>query len=98
MLRLARERAAGLPFGKPIDLREEYTAWIPLYTITELMALPDAPRFRDWYGRVVAGSTSSIANPGAREGALQARAEVAENAEDKVALGEHRDFGEPFAA
>ncbi len=78
VLRLARERAAGLPFGKPIDLREEYTAWIPLYTITELMALPDAPRFRDWYGTVVAGSTSSIANPDARAGALKARAEVAE--------------------
>jgi len=78
VLKLARDRAAGLPFGKPIDLREEYTAWIPLYTITELMALPDAPRFRDWYSRVVAGSTSSIANPAAREGALKARAEVAE--------------------
>ena len=42
------------------------------------MALPDAPRFRDWYATVVAGSTSSIANPAAREGALKARAEVAE--------------------
>ncbi len=78
VLRLASERAASLPFGQPIDLREQYTAWIPLYTITELMALPDAPRFRDWYGTVVAGSTSSIANPSAREGALKARAEVAE--------------------
>lgn len=78
VLKLARDKAAGLPFGKPIDLREEYTAWIPLYTITELMALPDAPRFRDWYSTVVAGSTSSIANPSAREGALKARAEVAE--------------------
>ena len=78
VLRLARERAEGLPFGKPIDLREAYTAWIPLYTITELTALPDAPRFRDWYGTIVAGSTSSIANPAARELALKAREEVAE--------------------
>ena len=45
VVKLARDKAAGLPFGKPIDLREEYTAYIPLYTITELMALPDAPRF-----------------------------------------------------
>ena len=78
VLQIARARAATLPFGQAIDLRERYTAWVPLYTITELTALPDAPRFRDWYSRIVAGSTSSIANPGAREGAFKAREEVAE--------------------
>jgi cytochrome P450 len=77
VLRLARERAAGLPFDTPLDLREAYAAWIPLYTITELMALPDAPRFRAWYSAVVAGSSSSIVNPEARVGALKARDKVA---------------------
>lgn len=77
VLRLAKSYAEALPFREVIDLRERYTGAVPLYTITELTALPDAPRFRDWYSTIVAGSTSSIANPGAREGALKAREEVA---------------------
>ena len=74
---LARDRAAGLPLGEPVELREEYAAWVPLHTITELLALPEAVRFRAWYQTIVAGGVSSIANPGAREAALVAREEVA---------------------
>ena len=73
---IARTQAAALPMGEPIELRERYAVWVPLLSITALTDLPEAARFRDWYRAIVAGSSSSISNPGAREGAFKAREEV----------------------
>jgi pulcherriminic acid synthase len=75
---IARRQAAALPLGETIDLRERYAMWIPLLAITELMALPEAARFRDWYRAMAAGGVTSIADPSLREAAFRARAEVEE--------------------
>ena len=76
VLEIARQQAAALPMGEPVELRERYAVWVPLLSITALTDLPEAARFRDWYRAIVAGSSSSITNPGAREGAFKAREEV----------------------
>ena len=73
---IAVRQAEALPMGQPINLREQYATWVPLLAITALTDLPEAARFRDWYRTIVAGGSSSIANPGAREAAFQAREEV----------------------
>ena len=46
--------------------------WVPLLVISRLTAIDDAPRLRHWYDAIMAGGTSSIGNPGAREAALEA--------------------------
>jgi cytochrome P450 len=73
---IAVRQAEGLPMGQPINLREQYATWVPLLAITALTDLPEAARFRDWYRTIVAGGSSSITNPGAREAAFKAREEV----------------------
>jgi len=73
---IARRQAARLPLGEPLDLREDYAMWVPLLAITELMAIDEAPRFRSWYRRIVAGGVSSISDPSAREDAFRARGEL----------------------
>ena len=73
---IAVRQAEGLPMGQPLNLREQYATWVPLLAITALTDLPDAARFRDWYRTIVAGGSSSITNPGAREAAFKAREEV----------------------
>ncbi len=73
---IARHQAASMPMGQPMDLREHYAMWVPLLAITALTDLPEAARFRDWYRTIVAGSSSSITNPGARVAAFAAREEV----------------------
>lgn len=73
---IAVRQAQGLPMGQPINLREHYATWVPLLAIAALTDLPEAARFRDWYRTIVAGGSSSITNPGAREAAFQAREEV----------------------
>jgi len=50
--------------------------WIPLLAITELMAVEEAARFRDWYRTIAAGGVSSVADPSLREKGFQALAEV----------------------
>jgi cytochrome P450 len=82
---IAREKAAALPLGEPVDLRESYTMWVPLLAITEMLAIKEAAKFRDWYRIVVAGGVSSISDPGAREAAFVARAEVREFLEPVIA-------------
>lgn len=73
---IAERQAAALPLGEPVDLRERYAMWIPLLAITELMAVEEAPRFRDWYRAIAAGGVSSVADPSLRERGFQALAEV----------------------
>ena len=73
---IALHQASALKMGEAMDLREHYAVWVPLLSITALTDLPDAARFRDWYRTIVAGSSSSITNPGARETAFKAREEV----------------------
>jgi cytochrome P450 len=73
---IARDAAARLQLDEPIDLREEYSTWVPLLVICELTAIHEAARFRDWYDAIMKGGTSSIGNPAARDGALAAMAEL----------------------
>jgi len=73
---IARHQAVSLRMGETMDLREHYAMWVPLLSITALTDLPEAARFRDWYRTIVAGSSSSITNPGARVAAAAAREEV----------------------
>lgn len=73
---IAIRQAEGLSMGQPMNLREAYATWVPLLAITALTDLPDAAKFRDWYRTIVAGGSSSITNPGAREAAFKAREEV----------------------
>ena len=73
---IARRMAAELPLGEPIDLRERYTMWVPLLVISELTAIAEATKLRHWYDTIMAGGTSSIGNPGAREAALEAIGEL----------------------
>lgn len=73
---IAVRQADGLVMGTPMNLREQYATWVPLLAIAALTDLPQAARFRDWYRTIVAGGSSSITNPGARQAALQARDEV----------------------
>ena len=76
VLQIAQNQALSLVMGEPLDLRERYATWVPLLAITALTDLPDAARFRDWYRTIVAGGSSSITNPGARDAAFKAREEV----------------------
>jgi pulcherriminic acid synthase len=73
------ERLAGeLPLGVPVDLRERYCMWVPLLVISELTAIEEAGKLRHWYDTIMAGGTSSIGNPAAREAALGAMRELKE--------------------
>ncbi len=75
---IAQRQVDALPFDEPIDLRHRYAMWIPLLAITELMAVEEAGRFRDWYRTIAAGGVSSVADPRLRELGLRALAEVQE--------------------
>ena len=46
--------------------------------ISELTAIAEATKLRHWYDTIMAGGTSSIGNPGAREAALEAMRELKE--------------------
>jgi pulcherriminic acid synthase len=69
---VARDVADSLPLGDPVDLKERFSMWVPLLVIARLTAIDDAPLLRHWYDTIMAGGTSSIGNPSAREAALRA--------------------------
>jgi pulcherriminic acid synthase len=73
---IAQRQVDGLELGEALDLRARYAMWIPLLAITELMAVEEAARFRDWYRAIAAGGVSSVADPSLRERGLQALSEV----------------------
>ena len=75
---IARTVADRLPFGSPVDLREEYAMWVPLLVISQLTAIDEATKLRHWYDTIMAGGTSSIGNPAAREAGLEAMRELKE--------------------
>lgn len=75
---VAREAATALPLGQPVDLRERFAMWVPLLVISKLTAIDDAPLLRHWYDTIMAGGTSSIGDPGAREAALAAMDDLKE--------------------
>ena len=75
---IAQRQVDALPLDEPVDLRARYAMWIPLLAITELMAVEEAARFRDWYRTIAAGGVSSVADPSLREKGFQALAEVRE--------------------
>ncbi len=55
-----------------VELKTEYSMWIPLLVIGELMAIEGAEKFRDWYHDISAGGVSSIGHPEKRERAFEA--------------------------
>src|SRR4051794_26112983 len=73
---VVRRTLERVPLGEPVDLRETYTAWIPLLVITELLDVHEAARFRGWDRTILAGSISSIGDPGARAAAHAALDEL----------------------
>ncbi len=75
---IARDLAGGLPMNQAVDLREDFTMQVPLLVISRLTAIDEASKLRDWYDTIMAGGTSSIGNPGAREAALGAMQELKE--------------------
>jgi pulcherriminic acid synthase len=75
---LANELADALPIGAPVDLREDFTMQVPLLVIARLTDIDEATKLRHWYDTIMAGGTSSIGNPGAREAALRAMQELKE--------------------
>lgn len=75
---IARRLASELPLEEPVDLREQYSMWVPLLVISELTAIEEATKLRHWYDTIMAGGTSSIGNPAAREAALGAMQELKE--------------------
>jgi cytochrome P450 len=59
-----------------VDLKTDYSMWIPLLVIGELMDIEGAEQFRDWYHHISAGGVSSIGHPEKRERAFQALADL----------------------
>lgn len=59
-----------------VDLKTEYSMWIPLLVIGELMAIDGAEQFRHWYHDISAGGVSSIGHPEKRERAFEALGEL----------------------
>lgn len=66
-----------IDFTGPVDLKPAYTTPLPLQVTAELMAIPDAPRFREWYDLIVAAGASNLSGDPevARKGA-EARASL----------------------
>ncbi len=75
---ISRRTADTLAMNEPLDFRGEYAMWIPLLVITELTAVSEAGRFRDWYRAIAAGGVQSVAFPQAREAGFAALAELKE--------------------
>lgn len=61
-----------------VDLKVEYSMWIPLYVIGELLGVDGADRFRDWYRDIASGGVSSIGRPEVRERAFAALQQLAD--------------------
>jgi cytochrome P450 len=61
-----------------IDLKVEYSMWLPLLVIGELLDVDGAERFRDWYRDIASGGVSSIGRPEVRERAFAALEQLAE--------------------
>lgn len=70
VLETAERVAAGLPSGEELDLKADYSMWVPLLVITELLDVQEAASFRDWYHAIAQGGVSSISRPGARDAAF----------------------------
>lgn len=61
-----------------VDLKVEYSMWIPLHVIGELLGVDGADRFRDWYRDIASGGVSSIGRPEVRERAFAALQQLAD--------------------
>ncbi|HSG80244.1 MAG TPA: cytochrome P450 [Acidimicrobiia bacterium] len=49
-----------LPFDEPIDLKAGFTTPLPLQITADLMGIPEAPQFREWYDTIVAAGASNL--------------------------------------
>jgi pulcherriminic acid synthase len=70
--RIARQLAAELPLGEPIELRERYTIPFPLLVISELTGIEQLDKLQEWYDAIMEGGTSTIAYPERLGPALEA--------------------------
>jgi cytochrome P450 len=57
---ITRDLIDAMPDGEPFDLKRGFTTPQPLTVTARLMALPDAPMFRDWYDDIVAAGASNL--------------------------------------
>lgn len=69
---VARRQAAILPLGEIVDLKERYTALVPLGVLTELFRLDHTPELRRVYDAIEHGGLASIADPAAHDKGLAA--------------------------
>lgn len=56
----------------PVDLRAEYTSWLPVSVIGELMDVQADTLLKDWCDAIAAGSVNSIGHPERRVRSLEA--------------------------
>jgi cytochrome P450 len=63
--------------GRSLDLRDLVTVPLPLTVMAELMAMHEAPRFLEWYHRIVAASVSNVTgDPVIHERGIDAREQL----------------------
>jgi cytochrome P450 len=63
----------------PVDLKAAFTTPLPLQVTADIMGLPDAPQFREWYDTIVAAGASNLrGDPEVLRKGQQARAALAQ--------------------
>lgn len=60
----------------PVDLRAEFTSWLPVSVMGELMDVHDDDRLKTWCDDIAAGSVNSIGHPERRARALESLDEL----------------------
>lgn len=74
---LVDELFASVTPGESIDLREAVTVPLPLTVIAELMSMHEAPKFLEWYHRIVGASVSNVTgDPEVHRLGVEAREEL----------------------
>ncbi|MDT4906615.1 MAG: hypothetical protein QOH52_4631 [Pseudonocardiales bacterium] len=69
---VSQQRAAAQPLEEAVDLKEHYTAMIPLDVLTELFQLEHTPELRRIYDTIEHGGLASVADPSAHDKGLAA--------------------------
>ena len=78
---LAHELSAkyldALAFDTPLDLKAGFTTPLPLQITADMMAIPEAPQFRQWYDTIVAAGASNLSgDPEVLRRGQEARAQL----------------------
>jgi cytochrome P450 len=76
---LSRSYLDALAFDTPLDLKAGFTTPLPLQITAEMMGIPEAPQFRDWYDTIVAAGASNLSgDPDVLKRGQEARAKLVE--------------------